>query len=269
MFEKSTQRKYQRNDCPICHPVQLQFRRTMSYGIWWRVSSFQSVFCYYVIISLFLSGIFCADLLLWAIRALIFGVVTSRALSCAKLRKDHHLRALLVDRIRYKINSHLCLRPAFHWGRHILFFRSGALKAFARRSASEKKLLVLSLKIPETAIGAYGPIGTLAHEPAVWASVSAHVNAIIPRETEISVSSPHMRTLIVAYNTRPANGGKNCQGKSEDSELCNTNPCSEWTDFRGEQCATIPLLFSTNESLFSMTWLPWEVNNRKFWIQNH
>ncbi|XP_057370656.1 A disintegrin and metalloproteinase with thrombospondin motifs 16-like isoform X2 [Daphnia carinata] len=63
-------------------------------------------------------------------------------------------------------------------------------------------------------------------------------------------------------NPTPANGGKSCQGKSEDSELCNTNPCAEWTDFRGEQCATIPLLFPTNESLFSMTWLPWEVNNQ-------
>ncbi|XP_046642903.1 A disintegrin and metalloproteinase with thrombospondin motifs 16-like [Daphnia pulicaria] len=63
-------------------------------------------------------------------------------------------------------------------------------------------------------------------------------------------------------NPTPANGGKGCQGKSEDSELCNTNPCAEWTDFRGEQCATIPLLFPMNESLFSMTWLPWEVNNQ-------
>lgn len=70
--------------------------------------------------------------------------------------------------------------------------------------------------------------------------------------------------MILEWTNRPANGGKGCQGKSEDSELCNTNPCAEWTDFRGEQCATIPLLFPMNESLFSMTWLPWEVNNRKF-----
>ena len=67
---------------------------------------------------------------------------------------------------------------------------------------------------------------------------------------------------ILLISGRPANGGKNCKGPSEDSQLCNTQPCPQWTDFRAEQCATIPeLILSAN--LSSLTWLPWEPNNRR------
>jgi hypothetical protein len=122
--------------------------------------------------------------------------------------------------------------------------------------------LVLSLKTLATVIGAPGLTGTHVLEHAALEFVSAHENATIQRKRDNKINSIPISFMIFGY--RPANGGKGCQGKSEDSELCNTNPCSEWMDFRGEQCATIPLLFPMNESLFSMTWLPWEVNNRKF-----
>lgn len=71
----------------------------MSHGIWRRVKFyFLSLFDY--VVRLILLDIFCADLLPWVIRARIFGVDTSPARSCAKLKKAHHLKALPADKIR-------------------------------------------------------------------------------------------------------------------------------------------------------------------------
>lgn len=61
---------------------------------------------------------------------------------------------------------------------------------------------------------------------------------------------------------RPANGGKVCQGKSEESELCSTEACPQWSDFRAEQCSTLPLLLPMNLTLLALTWQPWESTNR-------
>ena len=62
---------------------------------------------------------------------------------------------------------------------------------------------------------------------------------------------------------RPANGGRSCEGSGEEFEVCNTQPCPKLSDFRAEQCPLLAQLNSTKMMNLSLTWLPWELNNRK------
>jgi hypothetical protein len=72
--------------------------------------------------------------------------------------------------------------------------RSGASKDFARQSENERKWLVLSLKIPEMAIGALGLNGIHVPEPVALEFVSAPENATIPRNTR-TIKFYHVRRL--------------------------------------------------------------------------
>ena len=69
--------------------------------------------------------------------------------------------------------------------------------------------------------------------------------------------------FLKIFFCRPANGGRPCEGPGEDSELCSTQPCPQLNDFRAEQCPLIAQLNSMNVSAQSLTWLPFEMNNRE------
>ena len=59
---------------------------------------------------------------------------------------------------------------------------------------------------------------------------------------------------------RPAHGGSQCKGKSEEFRICEQPKCPVEVDLRSQQCFRLASLmgFKDSSSRYNMTWLPYE-----------
>ncbi|XP_066156284.1 A disintegrin and metalloproteinase with thrombospondin motifs 3-like [Euwallacea fornicatus] len=60
-------------------------------------------------------------------------------------------------------------------------------------------------------------------------------------------------------NPKPSYGGKNCQGPSEEFQLCNKTLCKDqFVDLRAQQCRMLPTILNFTGAGVGDTWLPYE-----------
>ncbi|XP_030754614.1 A disintegrin and metalloproteinase with thrombospondin motifs 2-like isoform X1 [Sitophilus oryzae] len=60
-------------------------------------------------------------------------------------------------------------------------------------------------------------------------------------------------------NPKPSYGGKTCEGRTEDWQICSKGPCkNSYVDLRAEQCKMLPKIFPNPELQVTDTWLPYE-----------
>uniref|UniRef100_T1IWV1 Peptidase M12B domain-containing protein n=1 Tax=Strigamia maritima TaxID=126957 RepID=T1IWV1_STRMM len=70
----------------------------------------------------------------------------------------------------------------------------------------------------------------------------------------------HFRTRKCS-NPKPAFGGKQCEGPTEEFEMCNIQNCPRKKDFRAEQCTNLAKLIKLDHKLSKLSWTPFSSNN--------